>query len=582
MAHSLKMVVIGGVAAGMSATARARRLDEQARIVVFEKDKYVSFANCGLPYHISGEIPDRSKLLVVGPDELRKNLNLEVFTEHEVVAIDRDHKRVRVFDQPTKRIFEESYDKLVLAQGARPSRPEVPGVDHPKIFTLRNIPDMDAIKAVVDRGAFSALVVGGGYIGVEMAEAFRRRGLRVDVVERTDQIMPALDPEMSRDLAYHMESYGVNVRLGTGVQSFSDVAGRVEAVLTDGAHVVSDLVVLAVGVRPESTLASAAGLALGPRGGIKVDQFLRTSDPDIYAAGDAVEVIDSVTGEPAIVPLAGPANRQGRIVADNIFGRAIRYTHTHGSAVVKVFDMTAGGTGASERTLRRTNLPYAKVYLHPNGHASYYPGTHPMHIKLLFTPGDGKLLGAQVVGFDGVDKRLDVFATALHAGMTVHDLEDLELAYAPPYSAAKDPVNLAGLVAGNLLRGDVAHWYAEDYQEAAEHGLLLDVRSPREYAGWHIPGAINVPITDLRDRVEEVRRRADGAPVYAYCLSGFRSYLAARSLQQLGFPQVATLSGGVKTFVAYHRNPMVSAKPGVPFEPYAEQEVAESAELPIA
>ncbi len=569
--ETLKIVVVGGVAGGMSAAARARRLSESARIVVFEKDRYVSFANCGLPYHISGEIREREDLLVVTPDDLAQRLNLQVYTEHEVTAIDRAAKTVDVRELNSGREFQEGYDKLILATGAQPVRPPLPGIEHPRIYTLRNIPDMDAIKQTVDSGAFSAVVVGGGYIGLEMAEALRHRGLRVDLVEQSDQIMSSLDPEMSRDIAYHMESFGVNVALGNAVREFRDVAGRVEVHLSDGSVRIADLVLVAVGVRPDVALARDAGLTIGQRGGIRVDEQMRSSDPDIYAAGDAVEVRDTVTGEWTLIPLAGPANRQGRIAADHIFGRPSRYPGSQGSAVIKVFDMTAGGTGASEKTLLRQGIAHRKVYVHPNGHAAYYPGTHPMHLKLLFTPEGGHLLGAQAVGFDGVDKRIDVLATAIRAGMTVFDLEELELSYAPPYGAAKDPVNIAGFVAANMVRGDVRAWYAEQWPDLAGDGaVFLDVRSPDEFRAWHIPGAINIPIGELRGRMGELATYRE-RPLYVYCLSGFRSYLGSRQLMQNGFQDVQNLSGGIKTFMAYHRNPLVSGRPDAPWIAYAEE-----------
>ncbi|MFA5530876.1 MAG: FAD-dependent oxidoreductase [Thiohalomonadaceae bacterium] len=577
----MKTVIVGGVAGGMSTAARLRRLDESAEIVVYERDPYVSFANCGLPYHISGDIPDRNRLFVVTPKDLEHTLALTVRTQHEVTGIDRARKCVRVFDHATGRTFEDTYDKLVLAPGASPVRPPLAGVNHPRIHTLRNIPDMDAIKTEVEQGAFSALVVGGGYIGLEMAEALRRRGVRVDLIERSDQLMQNLDPEMSRDIAYHMESFGVNVHLGTAVREFRDADGRVEVVLAGGARLITDMVLLAVGVHPENELAKTAGLTIGMRGGITVDEHMRTSDPDIYAVGDAVEVRDATTGEMALIPLAGLANRQGRIAADHIAGRPSAFHGALGTSVIKVFEMTAGGTGASEKALRRMHMSYTKIYIHPNGHASYYPGTHPMHLKLLFTPKEGRLLGAQVVGFDGVDKRLDVLATALRAGMTVYDLEDLELAYAPPYGAAKDPVNMAGFVAANALRGDVDVWYAEEYPDLPDDAVLVDLRSAREYTGWHIPKSVNVPLGDLRDRLPELEAHK-GRPLYVYCLSGFRSYVGARVLRQHGFDRVSNLSGGLKTFIAFHRNPLTSAQPGVPFESHAEDRLAESGRIPVA
>lgn len=572
----MKIVVIGGVAAGMSAAARARRLDEQAEIVVLERDQYVSFANCGLPYHIGGDIADRDSLLIVTPWHLKETLNIDVRTGHEVVGIDRENKRVTVAERESGNQYTEPYDKLVLTPGANPIRPPLPGIEHPRIFVLRTIPDMDAIKAKVDAAATSAVVIGGGYIGVEIAEAFRQRGLTVDLVEMQDQVMPPLDMEMATDLRYHMERHGVTLHLGTTAEAFQDVDGRVGVQLSSGRNIVADLVILAAGVRPESTLAKKVGLELGPRGGIKVNEHMQTSDPDIYAAGDAVEVIDTVTGEPALIPLAGPANRQGRIVADHIAGRASAYRSTQGTAIVKVFRMTGGGTGASEKVLRRLNRPYRKVYIHPSGHAGYYPGTAPLHLKLLFAPDDGKILGAQVVGYDGVDKRLDVLATAIRAGMTVYDLEHLELAYAPPYGSAKDPVNMAGFVAANMLRGDVAFWYAEEYPEKTSAGIIVDVRSDLEYEAWHIPGAINIPLNETRERLVEVAALAQDRPIFVYCRVGFRSYLVHRILKQNGFAQVYTLAGGAKTFVSYHRNELATGEPGIPFVSYAEEDLAKT------
>jgi NADPH-dependent 2,4-dienoyl-CoA reductase/sulfur reductase-like enzyme/rhodanese-related sulfurtransferase len=571
----MKVVIIGGVAGGASAAARARRLSEEAEIIILERDEYVSFANCGLPYHIGGDIKERAALLLQTPESLKTSLNLDVRTGHEVLTIDRANKWVTVCNRASGNEYQESYDKLVLCQGANPVRPPLPGIDHPRLFTLRNIPDMDAIKAVVDQGAQSAVVIGGGYIGVEIAEALRQRGLQVDLVEMLTQVVPPLDAEMARDLAYHMESHGVTLHLGITAQSFEDVTGRIQVKLSDGVTLVSDLAIMAVGVRPASNLAREAGLELGPRGGIKVDPHQRTSDPDIYAAGDMVEVTDTVTGEPAVIPLAGPANRQGRIVADHIFGRASAYQSTQGTAILKVFEMTGGCTGASEKTLRRANIPFQKIYIHPSGHAGYYPGTAPMHLKLLFAPDSGRILGAQVVGYDGVDKRLDVFATAIRAGMTVYDLEHLELAYAPPYGSAKDPINMAGFVASNLLRGDVNFWYAEEYPEKTAHGTIIDVRSEEEYAAWHMPEAINIPVGVLRSRVENLLGNGDrNQPIFLYCRVGFRSYLAYRILSQAGYTNLATLAGGSKTFTCFHRTPLATGRPGVPFIAHEEEKMA--------
>lgn len=566
----MRIVVVGGVAAGMSAAARARRLDERAEIVVLEKGQHVSFANCGLPYHVGGVIKERDRLLLQTPQSLKSSLDLDVRTGHEVRGIDRQKHTVHVAELATGREYEERYDKLVLAPGATPIRPNLPGIDHPRVFVLRNIEDMDRIKAVVDGGARSAVVIGGGYIGVEMAESLRARALAVELVEMVNQIMPPLDREMARDLETHMRWHGVTLHLGAAAAAFREAGERVAVELTNAEVLTADLVILSVGVRPDTTLARRAGIELGPRGGIRVDAHMRTSDPDIYAAGDAIDVLDAVTEEPALIPLAGPANRQGRIAAENICGRDSAYASTQGTAIVKVFDMTGGGTGASEKTLKKAGRPYRKVYLHPSGHAGYYPGSAPMHIKVLFTPDTGRLLGAQVVGYDGVDKRLDVLATAIRAGMGVQDLETLELAYAPPFGSAKDPINMAGFVATNLLKGDVAFWYAEDFPEKTAGAFLLDVRGPQEYELSHIPGAVNIPLAKLRGQLERLPR---DKPIFLYCKVGFRSYLAYRMLRQRGFEQVATLAGGSMTFCSYHDSNVCGGQPEAPLLPYAEEKM---------
>lgn len=571
----MKTVIIGGVAAGMSAAARLRRLDEYAEIVVLERGNYVSYANCGLPYHIGGEINEREDLLIATPEHLRDTLGIDVRTGHEVVSIDRAARKVEVLvREPSngeeEEVYAESYDNLVLALGGEPVLPPLPGVDHPRIFTLRTIPDMDCIKAQVDAGARHAVVIGASYIGIEMVEALHRRGISVDLVELQDQVMPLFDREMAAGLHYHLEHHGIGLHLGTSAQSFSDIRGRVQVSLANGTRLLADLVVMAVGVRPAAALAREAGLELGTRGGLKVDANMRTSDSHIYAAGDMVEVIDTVTGEPANIALAGPANRQGRIVAENIAGRDSRYGTTQGTAIVGTFDMVSAITGASEKALQRSGRRYRKVYLHPSSHAGYYPGATEMHMKLLFAPDDGTLLGAQIVGFDGVDKRIDVLATAIRAGMTVYDLERLELAYAPPYGSAKDPINMAGFVASNLLRGDVDFWYAEDYPGATADALIVDVRDEQEYDEWHIDGALHFPLVGLRSRLPELHKVARGRRVLLYCTVGFRSYLAYRVLVQNSFRGVATLAGGGLTFAGYHPSRLATGRPPEPFASHAE------------
>ena len=498
----MKTVIVGGVAAGASTGARLRRLDESAQIVVLERDHYVSFANCGLPYHIGGAIPDRDSLLLQTPESLAKSLALDVRTGQQVVRIDRDTKEVEVRDLARNRMYRESYDTLVLCLGAEPIRPPIPGADDPRVDVLRNIPDMDRIIARLDKDATSAVVVGGSYIGLELAEAFRARGLQTTVVERTERLMPWLDPEMTRILDYHVRSHDVDLRLGTSAAAVRHGDDGLVLDLSDGTSLEADVLVMAAGARPNVELARDAGLEIGPLGGIVVDAQMRTSDPDILAAGDAVETAHLLTGEPTLSMLAGPANREGRIAADTICGRDSAYRGTQGTAVVKVFDMTAGGTGMTETQLRGAGIDYRKVYDHHNGHAAYYPGTSPLFIKALFEPAEGKLLGAQVLGWDGVDKRIDVFAVALRAGMTVFDLEHLELAYAPPYGSAKDPVNMVGFLGANLLRGDIDLWYPEDYPDCAERATILDTRTRAEYEAWHIPEAILIPYTELRARLE--------------------------------------------------------------------------------
>lgn len=534
-----KIVIVGGVAGGMSAAARARRLSESATIVVLERDHYVSFANCGMPYHIGGDIPDRSALLVQTPESLAENLNLDVRIGCEAVAIDPVARTVTVRDTSAGRTYQESYDKLVLATGASPLRPVLPGIDSPLVHTLRNLGDMDAIKSVVDAGPGRAVVVGAGYIGVEVAEALRHRDWQVTILEAADQVMGALDPEMAHQVEAELVHHGVQLHLGATAEGFTDTS-----VLTSDGVLPADLVVLAIGVVPDSRLAQTSGLTTNTRGAIVVDSHQRTSDPDIYAVGDSVQVNDTITNQPTSVPLAGPANRQGRIAADHMFGRAAAYTTTQGTSIVKVFGMTAGCTGANEKSLRRAGIDYRKVYVHPNGHASYYPGTAAMHLKLIFAPADGRVLGAQVVGYDGVDKRIDVLAVALRAGLTVWDLAELELAYAPPYGSAKDPVNMAGFQAGNLLDGTVRFWYPEDWGTLPADAVLLDVRTADENRACALPGSVNIPVQELRTRIGELDR---SRPLYLYCRSGFRSYLAYRALTGLGFEQVATLSGGTLT-----------------------------------
>jgi NADPH-dependent 2,4-dienoyl-CoA reductase/sulfur reductase-like enzyme/rhodanese-related sulfurtransferase len=546
----VKLVIVGGVAGGASAAARARRLSEEAEIVLLERGPEVSFANCGMPYYLGGEIRERDKLLVVTPERLRQRYRLDVRTRSSVEAIDRTAKKVRVRDLERGRVYEESYDKLLLAPGAAPIRPPLPGIDLPGVFTLRNLQDMDRIRDALTGGVRRAVIIGAGFIGLELAENFVRRRVETTVVELQDQVLPPLDPEMTTPIAGELGMKGVSLLLGDAAEAFEPAPDGLTVALKSGRRLAAQLVVLGVGVRPESGLAKAAGLEVGARGGIHVNEHLQTSDPDIYAVGDAIEVRDVVTGETVQVPLAGPANRQGRLAADHIFGRASRYRGTQGTAVVRVFDMTAALTGASEKTLRRLGRPYRKVYVHPAHHAGYYPGAATMTLKLLFEPGSGRVLGAQAVGGAGVDKRIDVLALAIQAGLTVFDLEEAELGYAPQYGSAKDPINMAGFVAAGLLAGDHPQALAEDLLAAAPGGavpFVVDVRTPTEFAAGHIPGAVNVPVDELRSRLGELPR---DRPITVYCQVGQRGYLATRVLVQAGF-QAANLAGGFRTYQMY-------------------------------
>ncbi len=560
----MKVIVVGGVAAGMSAAARLRRLDEQAEIIVLERSPYVSFANCGLPYHVGGVIGDRQQLLLQTPDSLKASLNLDVRTGHEAVSIERARKTIAVRELASNRVYELAYDKLVLCPGAQPLQPQLPGLNHPAVMVLRNVPDMDAIKKVVDEGARRAAVIGGGYIGLEMAENLRERGLTVDLVEMLPQLLPPLDPEMAWPLEEHARHEGVTLHLGAAAAAFHDAGGAVTVELQNGTRITADLVILSAGVKPDVALARAAGLELGPRGGIKVDEYLRTSDPDIYAAGDAVETPHRALPGSWLIPLAGPANRQGRLAGDNLAGRGLTWKGSLGTSIVKVFNMTAGGTGANEKTLQRDNIPYLKVYLHPGHHAGYYPGASTLHMKVLFAPGSGKLLGAQVVGHEGVDKRIDVLATAMCAGLTVYDLQDLELAYAPPYGSAKDAINMVGFVASNILKGDLKVWHAEDYPARTSKGVVLDVRGKPAHDAGHIPGALHIPMSALRSRLEELPAEK---PIFVHCKVGFTSYLAARVISQSG-RDAYSLTGGYDTFQAWHRGKVDEKEERRPQEPY--------------
>jgi len=540
----VKLIIIGGVAGGATAAARARRLDEKAEILVFERGEYVSFANCGLPYFVGGAIQHRDSLFVTTPQALMERYNIDVRVLSEVVKIDRKRKEVHVRDLKSGKTYSEGYDRLILAPGAEPVKPPLEGVEGGNVFWLRNIPDTDRIKAYVDRQKpSSAVIVGAGFIGLEMAENLVRRGVKTTIIEMLDQVLAPLDFEMAAMVRAHLEQKGVRCVLGESVKKFRHDRGRVTVLTGSGKEFECDMVLLSIGVRPERGLAAEAGLDIGERGGIKVDETMRTSDPDIFAVGDAVEVIDFMTGLPAMIPLAGPANKQGRIAADNVMGRKSVYKGTQGTSIVKVFDLVAASTGASEKTLMKNAIPFRASITHSASHAGYYPGAFPVSIKVLFTPVEGRLLGAQIVGAEGVDKRIDVLALAVRAGMTVFDLEEFEHAYAPPFSPAKDPVNIAGFVASNILRGDVES-IAWNEIEFRDDFAFLDLRDKLELSMGSARGAVNIPLNELRERLGELDR---SKTYIVYCAVGLRAYIGCRILMQNGF-RAKNLSGGFTTY----------------------------------
>ena len=546
----MKLLIVGGVAGGASAAARSRRLSEDAEIVVFERGPDVSFANCGLPYYIGGEIADRDKLLVTTPERLRTRFKLDVRTQSSVEAIDRTAKTVRVRNLASGQVYEESFDKLILATGAAPFLPSIPGIDLPGVFTLRNLQDTDQIKARVNSHVKQAVLLGGGFISLELAENLIRLGISTTVVEKNDQILTPFDKEMTSPIVEALANKGVTLLLGQSAESIEQSADGLIVCLNSGQRLTAQLVIFGIGVRPENKLAVDAGLEVGPRGGIRVNDYLQTSDPEIYAVGDAIEVNDVISGDKTQVPLAGPANRQGRIAADNVFGRSMKYRGTQGTAILGFFDRTAATTGASEKVLRRANRPFRKVYIHPAHHAGYYPGAEAMVLKLLFDPTTGQILGAQGAGGAGVDKRIDILAVAIQAKMTVFDLEEMELSYAPQFGSAKDPINMLGFVAGGLLRGEHPQFDLETVlaAEGADKPFLLDVRTRQEFANGHIPGAVNIPVDDLRSRLQELPQ---DRKIAVYCQVGQRGYLATRILMQKGF-SVANIGGGYKTYKLFY------------------------------
>lgn len=555
--EKIKVIIVGGVAGGASCAARLRRLNENAEILMVERGPYVSYANCGLPYHVGGVIEKESSLLVADEQTFRGQFAIDVRTRCEVVGISSEKKTVELKNHTTGAVTTEHYDKLVLSPGAAPIRPPLPGIDLPGIYSVRTVPDAREIRKWIERSSCNtiekdigsgfpalhkaqrAVVVGGGYIGLEMAENLVHRGLDVTVVEMLDQVMAPLDPECARLVEKHMENHGVHLALNDGVAGFRSARhGSLEVLTKSGKVHPADIVILAIGVRPETELAKMAGIAIGERGGIRVDEHMHTSNPDIFAVGDAVEVKDFVTGQWSLIALAGPANRQGRIAADVICGRDSRFRGTQGTSIIGVFGATIASTGVNEKQLTRLgDKDYEKIYLFPNSHASYYPGAKTIALKVIFRKSDGRLLGAQALGLDGVDKRMNAFAMAIQMKCTIYDLEEAELCYAPPFGSAKDPVNFAGMVAADILRGDMplCQW------SSAEKGFLLDVRNPQELAVESVPGALNIPLPQLRSRLGELPRDRE---ILVFCRSGQRAYIATRILMQHDF-KARNITGGM-------------------------------------
>lgn len=561
----MNYLIIGGVAGGATVAARLRRMDEKANIILFERGKYVSYANCGLPYYIGDTINNREKLFVQTAKGFTDRFRIDIRTEQEVTAIRPDKKEVEIKNLSTGETYTETYDKLVLSPGAEPLRPGIEGIGSKKIFTLRNVPDTDTIKNYVNtENPKRAIVVGGGFIGLEMAENLHDLGIQVDVVEMANQVMAPLDFSMAAIVHRQLTDKGVGLHLEDGVSRFEEKDGGVTVHLRSGKQIATDMVLLSIGVRPETKLAKDAGLAIGERGGITVNDYMQTSDANIYALGDAVEVRHLVTGQPALIPLAGPANKQGRIVADNIvFGNKKKYPGSIGTSIAKVFDLTVAAAGANAKLLQRNNIPYISSYTHGASHAGYYPGAVPLSIKILFAPENGKLLGAQIVGFNGVDKRIEMLAQVIQRGGTVHDLAELEHAYAPPYSSAKDPVNMAGFVAENILnkKSRIIQW--RELAELPADTIRIDVRTHDEYKLGTIPGFINIPVDELREHLDELPKEK---PIVVTCAVGLRGYLAYRILVQNGFKHVRNLSGGYKTWSVATApiKEIVSHKPEIP------------------
>lgn len=560
-----KILIVGGVAGGASAAARARRLSEDAQIIMFERGNFVSFANCGLPYHIGGHIKDRSKLLLQTPESFLARFNVDVRIMNEVLSINRQDKTVAVKNLLDGSEYEETYDFLLLSPGASPIVPPIPGLNNPLTHSLRNIPDMDRIiKSIQMNKPEHATVVGGGFIGLEMMEAFHQLGIKTSLIEMADQVMTPVDREMAGFAHAEIRAKGIDLKLGVALESVQflrnehiasieagenekhqHLEGELELTLNNGEKIITDILIMAIGVRPETKLAIEAGLKIGALGGIYTNEYMQTSDPSIYAVGDAVEEKDFVTGEQTLVPLAGPANRQGRMAADNMLGRKETYQGTQGTAICKIFDLAVASTGKNEKQLKRAGIEYEKVYVHTSSHASYYPGAEVVSFKMLFDPKSGKILGAQAVGKDGIDKRIDVMAVAQRAGMTVEQLQHLELTYAPPYGSAKDVINQAAFVANNIIKGDATAIHYDEIEKLSENQVLLDVRNPGELESiGFLEGAINIPVDQLRHRMNELPKDKE---IVIYCQVGLRGNVAYRQLVNNGF-KARNLIGGYRTY----------------------------------
>lgn len=544
----MKILIIGGVAGGATAAARLRRMDENAQIILFERGEYVSYANCGLPYHIGGTISERDRLFVQTVDGFTDRFNIDIRVKSEVTAVDITNKEVTVHNLSTGDVYTDTYDKLIISTGAEPIKPPLGGITDRRIFSLRNIPDMDKIKGYIAKyKPEKAVVIGGGFIGLEMVENLHDAGLKVSVVEKSNQVMAPVDYAMAAIVHQHLRQKGVDLYLGEGVTGFEPGTDNIKVLLEKSGNLDADMIILSIGVRPEVRLAKEAGLEIGTLGGIKVNEFLHTSNADIYALGDAIEIYNPVIGKHALIPLAGPANKQARIVADNIVeGNRYKYNGTIGTSIAKVFDLTVAATGASSKLLDREHIPHITSYTHGNSHAGYYPGSLPLSIKINFSPTDGKLLGAQVIGFGGVDKRIDLFAEVIRKGGTIYDLQEIEHAYAPPYSSAKDPVNMAGFVADNILRKkvNITHW--DELNKLSDSEVfIIDTRTAEEYSFGNIDGSVNIPVDEIRSRLVEIPK---DKKIVTYCAVGLRGYIAYRILAQHGFTDIYNLSGGYKTY----------------------------------